>query len=94
MNYSLDVIIQCPFFVKESKDTLCCEGYVTGTCMTTSFSTKNHKLRYIYSHCIKVDGGSCYLARSLFEKYKRIHEAEDKKELAERKNSVHLMSVK
>lgn len=94
MNYSLDVIIQCPFFVRESKDMLCCEGYISETCMTTSFSTRAQKLRYIYSHCVKVDGGSCYLARSLFEKYKRIHEAEDRAELAARKNSMHLTAVK
>lgn len=94
MNYSLDVLIQCPFFVKESKDMLCCEGYVTGTCMTTSFSTKEQKLRYIYSHCIKVDGGSCYLARSLFEKYRKIHEAEDAAERVEKRNSLQLISVK
>lgn len=80
MNYSLQTIIQCPFFVSETKNLICCEGFVTKTCMTTAFCTRENKIEYIKEHCVKVDGGTCHLAMSLFEKYQKLHEEEDRLE--------------
>ncbi len=95
MNYSLETIIRCPFFVGERKNLLCCEGFVTGTCMTTSFPERENKINYIKQNCIKVDGGTCHLAVSLFEKYRKIQEEEDALERLERLEKLKsIVSVK
>lgn len=69
MNYSLSVIIECPFFVGERKNLICCEGVATRTCLTTAFHSREEKLDYVNSFCRKKDGGNCYLAKALYKKY-------------------------
>lgn len=76
MNNSLQVHIQCPFFVYERKKLLCCEGYINNTCMTTGFPDEKAQEEYIREHCFHMDGANCPMAKNLFEKYKRIEEAE------------------
>ncbi len=80
MNYSVSAGIQCPFFKHETKNLLCCEGFVEGTCMTTAFKNRSSALQYISENCEKIDGGSCPMAINLFEKYRKIQEAEEKAE--------------
>ncbi len=80
MRISVESLIQCPFFRKETKNLLCCEGFIEGTCMTTSFRDRGSALDYISANCSRRDGGSCPLAANLFEKYKKIQESEDKAE--------------
>ncbi len=84
MNDFLDSQIQCPFFVSESGLLICCEGLLDTTCMTTSFPDKEAKLQHINCYCKKKDGGSCLMATSLFEKYKRIGEAQTEEERLKR----------
>ncbi len=69
MNYPLSVIIQCPFFVGEKKNIICCEGVATRTCITTAFHNREEKLDYVNKYCLKKDGGSCHLAKTLYRKY-------------------------
>lgn len=76
MRNSADAIIQCPFFKYETRNLLCCEGFVDGTCMTTSFSDRRAAMDYISRNCSETDGGACPMAKSLFDKYKKIQEAE------------------
>ncbi len=80
MNYSITAGIQCPFFKCTAKNLLCCEGFVDGTCMTTAFSDRSIAHQYISDNCSKVDGGRCPMAMNLFEKYRRIQEAEERAE--------------
>ena len=80
MTYSVSGGIQCPFFRYERKNLLCCEGFVDGTCMTTAFNDRSSALQYISDNCLRMDGGKCPMAMNLFEKYRRIQEAEERAE--------------
>ena len=80
MSFSAKAIIQCPFFKEEKKNLLCCEGFIEGTCMTTAFRTRENAVQYILDNCVRVDGGSCPMASNLFEKYRKIREAEEQAE--------------
>lgn len=80
MKNSSASIIQCPFFKSEMKNLLCCEGFVDGTCMTTSFPDRGAALSYISRNCSEKDGGRCPMAKNLFDKYKKILDAEEKAE--------------
>ena len=91
MRITTDSVIQCPFFRKETKNLLCCEGFIEGTCMTTAFIDRGAALNYISANCSRMDGGGCPLAMNLFEKYKKIREAE---EAAEREWKEKLLRVR
>lgn len=80
MRKSAEAIIQCPFFKKELRNLLCCEGFVEGTCMTTAFSDRKAALDYISDNCTRMDGGSCPMAKNLFAKYDKIRAEEEKAE--------------
>ena len=69
MYFSVSSLIMCPFFKKETKNLLCCEGYIDGTCMTTSFRSRNEALQYISDNCADVDGGHCPLAKNLYDRF-------------------------
>ena len=80
MNYSVSSQIKCPFFKREAKNLLCCEGYIEGTCMTTSFRSRGAALQYISDNCSEIDGGSCPMAKNLYEKYRLLELEEERKE--------------
>ncbi len=69
-------MIRCPFYREEKGMLLACEGYVRSTCMITRFPDPAAKRRYLRQNCFKEDGGGCFLARSLFEKYEAADLAE------------------
>ncbi len=81
MNISLQANIKCPFFMNESKNLLCCEGFIDGTCMTTKFRTTDDKNEHIHQFCSFIDGGGCYMASKLYEKYKILTEKEEKERI-------------
>lgn len=91
MRNSVSAVIQCPFFRKEMKNLLCCEGFVEGTCMTTSFADRRSALDYISANCTHKNGGNCPMASKLFEKYSRLH---SEQEQAEREWRNKLLSIK
>ncbi|MBR5410541.1 MAG: hypothetical protein IK104_07695 [Clostridia bacterium] len=66
---ALDVKVKCPFFVKNIRALLVCEGAVPGTCMTTRFADPAAKVRHIEACCNAPDGGGCPLAGLLFGIY-------------------------
>lgn len=78
MNIPIEAKIKCPFYQGFKNSVLCCEGIVDKTCMTTKFPSVNARTDYIRSHCFFVDGKDCVFARELYEKYKKIEEAEDR----------------
>ena len=80
MTNSVSSLIRCPFFHGETKNLLCCEGYIDGTCMTTSFRSRNALLQHISDNCSEIDGGSCPMAKNLYAKYKRLQDEEEKAE--------------
>lgn len=79
---SLEVYVKCPFFLKETGKQIRCEGYLEGTCMTTSFPFRSDLIHYVNENCSHMDGGSCIMAKNLYEKYKRIEELERKKKIS------------
>lgn len=81
MNNSIQCFIQCPFFVNEKNNLLCCEGYVDSTCMTTRFPSRDAQISYIKENCFRMDGGSCHMAKELFNKYKSLEEAEKRRKI-------------
>lgn len=85
MNIPIEAKIRCPFYTGIKNTVLCCEGIVDNTCMTTKFPSVKERTEYIKSHCFLVDGGQCVFAKNLYEKYKKIEEAEDKKRLTQTK---------
>ncbi len=78
MNNSIQCFIQCPFFLSEKNNLLCCEGYIDSTCMTTRFPSRDAKTAYIKENCFKMDGGGCYMAKELFDKYRRLEAEENR----------------
>lgn len=94
MRNSAETIIQCPFFKFETKNLLCCEGFVDGTCMTTSFKDRKSALDYISDNCSNMNGGRCPLAMNLFSKYQKILEAEEKAEKEWREKVLRVKGLK
>ena len=90
MNIAIRAKIQCPFFVTERENLLCCEGFVDGTCMTTKFPDTKAKTRHIKANCFLRNGGKCPMATSLFEKYEKIEAAEEEKRLEKIRQSFRL----
>ncbi len=68
--------IQCPFYMDNSEKQIRCEGYIGGTCMITTFPSRKDMLNHISRYCTRVDGGSCIMAKNLYEKYKRLEDIE------------------
>lgn len=88
MNISIRAKINCPFFITEKNNLLCCEGFVENTCMTTKFPDSKKKTEHIKKNCLKIDGGGCPLATSLYAKYKAIEEKEDKLREKKAQNNI------
>lgn len=61
--------VKCPFFQKNLRELLLCEGCVPNTCMTTRFETTAAKAAFMETHCYLRDGGGCPLASASF----RVH---------------------
>lgn len=85
MNIPIEAKIKCPFYQGFRNSVLCCEGIVDKTCMTTKFPSVNARTDYIKAHCFFADGKGCVFARELYEKYRKIEEAEDRKRI---KNAI------
>ncbi|MBQ3538088.1 MAG: hypothetical protein IJA39_05850 [Clostridia bacterium] len=85
MNIPIEAKIKCPFYQGFRNSVLCCEGIVDKTCMTTKFPSVNARTDYIKAHCFSADGNGCVFARELYEKYRKIEEAEDRKRI---KNAI------
>lgn len=57
--------------------------------MITTFPSRKDMLEYVSEHCVKMDGGSCIMAKNLYEKYKILEE----KEIERAKKRLHTMSI-
>lgn len=68
-NKPVEALIKCPFYVSETRNFLCCEGFLKNTCMTTRFPDANSKKAHLKANCFEESGGSCPMAKTLFEKY-------------------------
>ena len=68
-NLSYEALIKCPFYLKLDETAVMCEGHKTGTCMITKFKSADAKKRHLKQNCYHENGGRCFLAAALFEKY-------------------------
>ena len=64
-----DTNIRCPFFVRETEQSIHCEGFVKNSALLTKFPSEKKKIAYINKYCVRCTGGDCYLARGQFERY-------------------------
>lgn len=65
---SLGLYAKCPFFLKESKFSICCEGIREGTEFSIKFQTEEDKKAYIRTHCNRMDC-ECELKTAIEKKY-------------------------
>ncbi len=75
-NKPVEALIRCPFYKEEKGTLLACEGYEPSTCMITRFPDAAAKRGHLRRNCFFENGGGCFLARSLFEKYEALERAE------------------
>ena len=68
-NKPIEALIKCPFYLQIREDGIACEGYIGGTCMITKFRSQEQKKAHLKANCFQPDGGDCFMAKSLFEKY-------------------------
>lgn len=66
-----DTNIRCPFFQRETAQSLICEGFVKGAVLLTKFPNEKKKIAYINKYCVRCTGGDCYLAKGQFERYEK-----------------------
>ena len=83
-NKPVAALVKCPFFEEENGNTLKCEGYYKNSCMLTRFSNAEAKHAHLKQNCYKETGGSCFMARSLFQKYEALELAEEAARAAKR----------
>lgn len=68
MKYSEDPYVNCPFYAKESKNSLICEGLYDNTGNITTFRTAQYKRLHKDKYC-RNGYGECILCRMLLDKY-------------------------
>ena len=66
MQYT-SVDVKCPFYFKDTRNTIKCEGIITSTCINTFGTAKTKKDHYEEKCCNKYRG--CKLYRVLEQKY-------------------------
>ncbi len=69
-NKSEEANIRCPFYLRSTQNRICCEGFIKGTSMITSFPDKKSTATHMKACCFLPDGGFCHFAKMLFDKYK------------------------
>lgn len=60
---------KCPFYRRESRFSVCCEGIGEGTEFSIKFQTEEDKKQYIRAHCNQMKSG-CELRIALQKKYR------------------------
>ena len=61
--------VKCPYFVKNLRELLVCEGCLPNTRMTTRFPDSAAKARHMETNCYLPDGGDCPLAKAVRGRY-------------------------
>jgi hypothetical protein len=69
MGYRPKYACQCPFYEKEFRKGICCEGISSAAGTTVNFDTEEKKYEYIKSHCLHEYPEQCPLFQVLTEKY-------------------------
>ena len=58
----------CPYFLREYKRTITCEGLIDGSTNTIKFDQEEDKASYIKEHCFCYPN-TCHIACALDNKY-------------------------
>ena len=69
MNKTIDAQVLCPFYLREDKNTIGCEGIIDGTSVITKFPGIAVKKLFMQAHCLFCNGCGCPLADTLNRKY-------------------------
>lgn len=60
----------CPFYIKEARLSITCEGLIAGTCAMTRFLSVEQKIEFQEKHCDVYEyETTCPMAVVLFWKY-------------------------
>ena len=69
-NYNGGVTTVCPFYQRESKYQITCEGIICGSYTQTRFSSETEKLEFMRKACASFEYAlRCPLARLLMQRY-------------------------
>lgn len=71
MPKSVDVLVECPFYMGEGKDYIACEGVIKGTVDKHFFKNKNDKNLFENSVCSSDCGKQCVHYKRVNELYER-----------------------
>lgn len=66
--YTEDVYTECPFYMKETKNRLICEGIPENSSTSTVFGSIISKAKYQDRYCRK-NYNACGLCKALMDKY-------------------------
>lgn len=69
MGYRPKYACSCPFYEKEIRKGICCEGIGSCSGITMNFNTEEEKLKYIRANCINAYPEQCRIFQILTEKY-------------------------
>jgi hypothetical protein len=69
MGYRPRFTCSCPFYEKEFRKGICCEGIANTSGLTINFNTEEEKTKYIKCNCIKDYPEECKIFQLLTEKY-------------------------
>lgn len=69
-NYSGGVTTVCPFYQRESKYQITCEGIIYGSYTQTRFESESEKLEFMRKACASFEHAlRCPLAKLLMQRY-------------------------
>ncbi len=69
MSKQIEARILCPYYLRESKSTIICEGAIDGTICAQKFQSIAAKARHEVDYCSKEGGRRCPQFRAVSIKY-------------------------
>lgn len=71
MKKSIEGKIECPFYVREGKEFISCEGVINGTTCVHRFLSEKNKIKYENGVCSVKGGRNCQHFRTVSILYER-----------------------
>ena len=79
-NYTFGSRTICPFYLKEARKSITCEGLVDGTMSMTRFASEEEKQHFQGARCARYNYDAlCPIAAALMQKHEKKEHAEKKK---------------
>ncbi len=65
----LELLPECPFYIRESPRRVVCEGLVEGSTLCLNFNRRARMGAFHRAYCCSMDYSKCPIAKVLFAKY-------------------------